>query len=201
MPAPRLPGAAALRRSQWFECLCHGSKYTVLGEKRDGPAPRGMDRFPVRVADGAYVINTARGHLGAAAGHGHLRRPHGDRDAALHGLTDATEDHRRRRHHALAAFTMLYWFTDTMRREAIAAEHEEELAEFGEVIFSNDPTEPAAAGCARCHGADGTGGEPRRPDGRRARTSTPRASPTSSRSTPTTSASPSATAASSSRAT
>ncbi|HUF07627.1 MAG TPA: Rieske 2Fe-2S domain-containing protein [Candidatus Binatia bacterium] len=44
--------------SQWFECLCHGSKYTVLGEKRDGPAPRGMDRFEVSVADGVYVVNT-----------------------------------------------------------------------------------------------------------------------------------------------
>jgi cytochrome b6-f complex iron-sulfur subunit len=44
--------------SQWFECLCHGSKYTVLGEKRDGPAPRGMDRFEVLVQDGAYVIDT-----------------------------------------------------------------------------------------------------------------------------------------------
>ncbi|HEX2883154.1 MAG TPA: Rieske 2Fe-2S domain-containing protein [Candidatus Limnocylindria bacterium] len=45
-------------QSQWFECLCHGSKYSVLGEKRDGPAPRGMDRFAVSVADGAYVVNT-----------------------------------------------------------------------------------------------------------------------------------------------
>jgi cytochrome b6-f complex iron-sulfur subunit len=45
--------------SQWFECLCHGSKYSILGEKRDGPAPRGMDHFPVTVVDGAYVVNTA----------------------------------------------------------------------------------------------------------------------------------------------
>jgi cytochrome b6-f complex iron-sulfur subunit len=44
--------------SFWFECLCHGSKYTVLGEKRDGPAPRGMDHFPISIANGAYVINT-----------------------------------------------------------------------------------------------------------------------------------------------
>jgi cytochrome b6-f complex iron-sulfur subunit len=44
--------------SQWFECLCHGSKYTILGEKRDGPAPRGMDRFAVTLADGAYVVDT-----------------------------------------------------------------------------------------------------------------------------------------------
>ena len=45
-------------RSQWFECLCHGSKYSVLGEKRGGPAPRGMDRFAVTVQDGAYVVVT-----------------------------------------------------------------------------------------------------------------------------------------------
>jgi len=45
--------------SQWFECLCHGSKYTILGEKRDGPAPRGMDSFPVAAVDGSYVVNTA----------------------------------------------------------------------------------------------------------------------------------------------
>ena len=53
----------------------------------------------------------------------------------------------------LSAFTLLYWFTDEARRESLAAEHEEELAHFGEVIFSDDETEPAAAGCARCHGA------------------------------------------------
>jgi cytochrome b6-f complex iron-sulfur subunit len=45
-------------RSQWFECLCHGSQYSILGEKRAGPAPRGMDHFPVSVANGAYVVNT-----------------------------------------------------------------------------------------------------------------------------------------------
>jgi len=60
---------------------------------------------------------------------------------------------------ALAAFTMLYWFTDSMRREAVAVAQDEELLEFGEVIFSDDPSEPAAAGCAQCHGADGTGGD------------------------------------------
>jgi cytochrome b6-f complex iron-sulfur subunit len=46
-------------QSQWFECLCHGSKYSVLGEKRDGPAPRGMDRFTVLVENGAYVVRTS----------------------------------------------------------------------------------------------------------------------------------------------
>ena len=70
---------------------------------------------------------------------------------------------------ALAAFTLLYWFTDAPRREAIAVEQEEELLHFGEIVFSNDDTEPAAAGCARCHGAEGEGGEiPNDPDGRSA---------------------------------
>jgi mono/diheme cytochrome c family protein len=60
---------------------------------------------------------------------------------------------------ALAAFTLLYWVTDDARRASIAAEHEEELTHFGELVFSDNPSEPAAAGCAQCHGADGTGGD------------------------------------------
>ena len=60
---------------------------------------------------------------------------------------------------AISVFTMVYWFTDNMRRDAVAAEQEEELLHFGEVIFSDNPAEPAAAGCAQCHGDDGMGGE------------------------------------------
>src|SRR5438445_730791 len=44
--------------SQWFECPCHGSKYNRVGEKKGGPAPRGMDRFPVDVSPDGIVINT-----------------------------------------------------------------------------------------------------------------------------------------------
>ena len=61
---------------------------------------------------------------------------------------------------ALSVFTVLYWVTDTTRRESIAEAHDEELLEYGEVIFSADENEPAAAGCANCHGEDGTGGPP-----------------------------------------
>ena len=69
----------------------------------------------------------------------------------------------------LAAFTLLFWFTDVGRRAGIAEAQEEELLEFGEVIFSVDETEPAAAGCARCHGDEGEGGPiPNDPDGRTA---------------------------------
>lgn len=70
---------------------------------------------------------------------------------------------------AMAVFTALYWLTDAMRREQIAVEQEEELLDFGEVIFSDDPSEPAAAGCARCHGPQGQGGPiPNDPNGRSA---------------------------------
>ena len=35
------------QQSQWFECPCHGSKYNRVGEKRGGPAPRGLDHWVV----------------------------------------------------------------------------------------------------------------------------------------------------------
>ena len=44
--------------SQWFECPCHGSQYNQVGEKRGGPAPRGMDRFGVSVDNGVLTVNT-----------------------------------------------------------------------------------------------------------------------------------------------
>ena len=55
-------------QSQWFECLCHGSRYTILGEHRAGPAPRGLDRFTVNVTDGAYVIDTSELESGPPTG-------------------------------------------------------------------------------------------------------------------------------------
>lgn len=55
--------------SQWFECLCHGSRYTILGEHRAGPAERGLDRFPVSINDeGAYVVDTAELETGPPTG-------------------------------------------------------------------------------------------------------------------------------------
>jgi cytochrome b6-f complex iron-sulfur subunit len=45
--------------SQWFECPCHGSKYNRVGEKRGGPAPRGLDRWPLEVSGGGIVVDTS----------------------------------------------------------------------------------------------------------------------------------------------
>jgi cytochrome b6-f complex iron-sulfur subunit len=45
--------------SQWFECGCHGSQYNQVGEKKGGPAPRGMDHFPLEFsAAGDVTVDT-----------------------------------------------------------------------------------------------------------------------------------------------
>jgi len=45
--------------SQWFECPCHGSQYNRVGEKKGGPAPRGMDHFGTVVdASGTLTVDT-----------------------------------------------------------------------------------------------------------------------------------------------
>ncbi len=44
--------------SQYFECPCHGSFYNQVGEKRGGPAPRGMDFFAMSVEGGVLKVNT-----------------------------------------------------------------------------------------------------------------------------------------------
>jgi cytochrome b6-f complex iron-sulfur subunit len=54
--------------AQWFECPCHGSKYNRVGEKRDGPAPRGLDRFQVLVSGGNVTVNTGLLSVGPPIG-------------------------------------------------------------------------------------------------------------------------------------
>ena len=54
--------------SQWFECPCHGSKYNRVGEKKAGPAPRGLDRFAILVSGGQMTINTGDIELGPPIG-------------------------------------------------------------------------------------------------------------------------------------
>jgi cytochrome b6-f complex iron-sulfur subunit len=54
--------------SQWFECPCHGSQYNRVGEKKGGPAPRGLDRFALSVGGGVVSINTQTVYLGPPIG-------------------------------------------------------------------------------------------------------------------------------------
>jgi cytochrome b6-f complex iron-sulfur subunit len=54
--------------SQWFECPCHGSKYSRVGEKKGGPAPRGLDRFALGVSSGNIVVDTKTVYQGPPIG-------------------------------------------------------------------------------------------------------------------------------------
>jgi cytochrome b6-f complex iron-sulfur subunit len=51
----RVPECAT---SQWFECGCHGSQFNRVGEKKGGPAPRGMDRFSMEVSGDNFTVDT-----------------------------------------------------------------------------------------------------------------------------------------------
>jgi cytochrome b6-f complex iron-sulfur subunit len=54
--------------SQWFECPCHGSKYSRVGEKKAGPAPRGLDRFYATQAGANIIVDTGTIYLGPPIG-------------------------------------------------------------------------------------------------------------------------------------
>lgn len=56
------------KTSQWFECPCHGSRYNRVGEKVGGPAPRGLDRFPVSIEGGAVMVDTGQLSQGPPVG-------------------------------------------------------------------------------------------------------------------------------------
>jgi cytochrome b6-f complex iron-sulfur subunit len=62
----RVPECAT---SQWFECQCHGSQYNRVGEKKAGPAPRGMDHHPATIAaNGDVTVDTGTVIPGASLG-------------------------------------------------------------------------------------------------------------------------------------
>jgi cytochrome b6-f complex iron-sulfur subunit len=55
--------------SQWFECPCHGSQYNRVGEKKGGPAPRGLDRFAISVSpDGSVIVDSGARTAGPPIG-------------------------------------------------------------------------------------------------------------------------------------
>ncbi|HYY08560.1 MAG TPA: Rieske 2Fe-2S domain-containing protein [Actinomycetota bacterium] len=62
-------------QSKWFECPCHGSKYNGAGEYQLGPAPRGMDRFPIDVVGGRVMVDTSDLQLGPPRGTDTIHQP------------------------------------------------------------------------------------------------------------------------------
>ena len=55
-------------KSMLFECPCHGSKYRLTGEYYGGPAPRGLDRFPIAISGGKVVVDTGQVETGPPRG-------------------------------------------------------------------------------------------------------------------------------------
>jgi cytochrome b6-f complex iron-sulfur subunit len=55
-------------KSMLFECPCHGSKYRLSGEYYGGPAPRGLDRFPVALEGDTVVVDTGTPQTGPPRG-------------------------------------------------------------------------------------------------------------------------------------
>ena len=45
--------------SGWFECPCHGSRYNKAGEYEFGPAPTGLQHFPIVLDGSSVVVDTA----------------------------------------------------------------------------------------------------------------------------------------------
>jgi cytochrome b6-f complex iron-sulfur subunit len=56
------------KTSEWFECPCHAARFDQIGEKRAGPAPRGMDLIQSSIEDGHLVLDTGKILRGAAIG-------------------------------------------------------------------------------------------------------------------------------------
>lgn len=69
----RVPFCASSGR---FECPCHGSVFNRAGEYLAGPAPRGLDRYPVEIgADGIVTIDTATTTDGPPPGTATINEP------------------------------------------------------------------------------------------------------------------------------
>jgi cytochrome b6-f complex iron-sulfur subunit len=43
-----------------FNCPCHSSIFTPVGEVVSGPAPRPMDIFPIEIREGAIFVDTSK---------------------------------------------------------------------------------------------------------------------------------------------
>jgi cytochrome b6-f complex iron-sulfur subunit len=58
-----------------FECPCHGSKYDLGGEWIEGPAPRGMDRFALKLVGGNLIADTSKVITGPSHGAKQFLKP------------------------------------------------------------------------------------------------------------------------------
>ena len=54
--------------SNWLECPCHGSRYNKAGEYEFGPAPNGLQHFPLALEDDSVSVDTSRPEPGPPRG-------------------------------------------------------------------------------------------------------------------------------------
>jgi nitrite reductase/ring-hydroxylating ferredoxin subunit len=54
--------------SKMFECPCHGSVFNIKGEYIAGPAPRGLDRFSIKIKGNTVTVDTGALMEGPAKG-------------------------------------------------------------------------------------------------------------------------------------
>lgn len=54
--------------SGWLECPCHGSRYNKAGEYMFGPAPTGLQHFPIIVDGDNVIVDTAEAKDGPPRG-------------------------------------------------------------------------------------------------------------------------------------
>jgi cytochrome b6-f complex iron-sulfur subunit len=55
MPGPPDGGDLAFTDKGRFKCPCHGSIYNRYGQIIQGPAPRPMDRFPIKIENSGRI--------------------------------------------------------------------------------------------------------------------------------------------------
>lgn len=84
----RVPWCAT---SVGFECPCHGSKYNVIGEYFDGPAPRNLDRFAVEVVGDRFIVRTGTIIESSRAPSLSVNYPQGP--SCIGAVADTEEDH------------------------------------------------------------------------------------------------------------
>jgi Rieske Fe-S protein len=64
--------------SRMFEAAAHGEKFDIRGYYFDGPARRGLDRYPVDVVGDSVTIDIGQEIEGPVRGSGPPRKPEGD---------------------------------------------------------------------------------------------------------------------------
>ncbi|HWS46023.1 MAG TPA: ubiquinol-cytochrome c reductase iron-sulfur subunit [Acidimicrobiia bacterium] len=65
---PHLGCHVPLPNGKRFECPCHGSVFDLAGEYIKGPAPHGMNRYPLAIVGNKLVVDTSKEITGPPRG-------------------------------------------------------------------------------------------------------------------------------------